>query len=63
MPFFFVSEEPFILRNQDADRVGHFPDFIGINEIIREPTIERHRSNGIESGLTASQKNAGYVLP
>ncbi len=26
-------------------------------------TRERHRSNGRRSGLTAEQKNAGYVLP
>jgi beta-glucosidase len=39
----------FSANNQDWDRVGHFPDFTGINEVIPERALEEIYYPGFKS--------------
>jgi len=44
----------FAANNQDWDRVGHFPDFIGINEIIPERALEEIYYPGFKHAVGAA---------
>jgi beta-glucosidase len=47
-------------NNQDADRVGHFPDFTGINEIIPERALHEIYFPGFRAAIQAA--GAGAVM-
>jgi beta-glucosidase len=47
-------------NNQDADRVGHFPDFTGINEIIPERALHEIYYPGFRAAIQAA--GAGAVM-
>ena len=45
-----VMLKHFVANNQDWDRVGHFPDFQGINEIIAERALHEIYYPGFRAG-------------
>jgi beta-glucosidase len=45
-------------NNQDADRVGHFPDFTGINEIIPERALHEIYYPGFRAAIQAAGAGA-----
>ena len=45
-------------NNQDADRVGHFPDFTGINEIISERALHEIYYPGFRAAIQAAGASA-----
>ncbi len=48
----------FVANNQDWDRVGHFPDFIGINEIIPERALHEIYYPGFRAAIEKSSAGA-----
>ena len=48
----------FVANNQDWDRVGHFPDFTGINEIISERALHEIYYPGFRAAVEKSSAGA-----
>jgi beta-glucosidase len=48
----------FSANNQDADRVGHFPDYMGINEIIPERALNEIYYPGFKTAIENSAPGA-----
>ena len=48
----------FVANNQDWDRVGHFPDFTGINEIISERALHEIYYPGFRAAIEKSSAGA-----
>ncbi len=48
----------FVANNQDWDRVGHFPDFTGINEIISERALHEIFFPGFRAAIEKSAAGA-----
>ena len=48
----------FVANNQDWDRVGHFPDFTGVNEIIPERALHEIYYPGFRAAIEKSSAGA-----
>jgi len=58
--FVIAMLKHFVANNQDWDRVGHFPDFRGINEIIPERALHEIYYPGFRAGI--QKAGAGSVM-